>query len=333
MATTTRSVRCRTVRGALLAVELTDRAEFVTPGSVLEQRLVVAANQQVFVRKWVSRTRGAREPWRYDLLDNEIRAGTRLGQVLGDRYPPELARLAAYNMDAEEPFVLLHQYLGEPALDVADRLDDTERRNFQVGLLRALQTTAAAGVVHGAVTLAALRWDGRTVQLVDFDLAERAGEPRRRRTSPRTAARSPEQLAGTGPVDVRDDLWGAGQLIRTLYLGGTVNGWPPGQGGEPERLRAVLDPIFGNPAEQRPYPADLLRMLRAENRTVPAHDPDDSLTAGRDRFDRHCATKRRPTATRSPADPAPRPGTRVLLPLLATILVVAVVVIGMAVLA
>jgi hypothetical protein len=327
VATTTRTVRCRNVRGALLEIELTDRGEFVTPGSLLEQGLVVAANQQVFVRKWVSPMAGRHEPWRYDLLDNEIRAGARLGQVFGDRYPQGLARLAAYNVDADEPFVLLYRYFGEPALEIANRLDEEQRRQFQVGLLHAVEATTAAGVVHGALTLDAVRWDGRRVQIVDFELAERVGERRRRSTS---AARSPEQAAGAGVVDARDDLWGAGQIIRTLYMGEPVTGPSADRDGEPERLRALLDPIFRNPLEVRPHPADLLNISRAPRQHLAAVDPERGLTAGREQFDRQCAAKRRPAQRDVPPRRA-RSGIRGLLPFLA-VLVVAMVVVGMVVL-
>jgi len=331
MGAASRSVRCRNIRGQLLKVELVDRGEFVTPGSALEQRLVVAANQQVFVQKWVSKAAGDRDPRRYDLLDKEVRAGTRLGQVFGDQYPAELARLAAYNMDAEEPFVLLHQYLGEPVVPGASRLDDGQRRLLQVGLLRALQATATAGVVHGVLTLDVVRWDGRRVQLVDFESAQRAGEPRRRVQG--APNRSPEQAAGSGEVDVRDDLWSAGHVIRTVVMGQSVDG-SSDRSGDPEGLKALLDPVFGNPLERRPYPADLLRMLRAQPQVGQSTDPEIALMPGRERFDRLCASKRGVVSSPSAvADPG-RSGRSVLrpFPLLAALLLIAVVVVGMVVL-
>lgn len=325
MATTTRTVRCRNVRGALLEIELTERGGFFTPGSLLEQDLVVAANKQVFVRKWVSPISGSHEPWRYDLLDNEIRAGARLGQVFGERYPRGLARLAAYNMDAEEPFVLLHHYIGEPALEVANRLEEQQRKAFQAGLLYALEATAAAGVVHGALTLDAVRWDGQRVQVVDFERAQRVGERRRRGTS---AARAPEQVAGTGVVDARDDVWGAGQIIRTLYMGEPAAGRSADRGGEPDRLRALLDPIFHSPPESRPQPSDLLAMTRAPQQSLMVVDPERGLAPGREQFDQHCADKRRATTLALPR--RSRSGPRGLLPFLTVVVIV--VVIGMLVL-
>src|SRR4051794_4461600 len=129
-------VRCRDVTGRLRDITLTDQSEFVSPGAALEQRIVLA-NQQRFVRKFVSRPAGRRNPRLYTLLDNEIRAGARLGQFYTDEYPPELAKLVAYNVDVEEPFVLLRAYTGEPAAAGVKGFDDDQRRQFDLSLLRA----------------------------------------------------------------------------------------------------------------------------------------------------------------------------------------------------
>ncbi|MEU5261136.1 hypothetical protein [Amycolatopsis sp. NPDC021455] len=305
-------VTCRDVFGRRREIKLTDRSEFITPGAVLEQRMVVA-NDLVLVRKFVSPAAGRRQPYRYDLLDNEIRAGTRIGQVFGPRnHPDELPRLVGYNMDDDEPFVLLRAYLGEPAAAAATRLDDGQRRNFQLGLLRALRCTAAAGVVHGAVGLSAVRWDGRRLQLVDFESAERAGEPRRAGGDP--AIRSPEQRSGRGAVDVRDDVWGAALLIRRIELGVLGNGAWPDRTRDPERLRALLDPVLGRPVEERPFPADLLSRLRADDGGPPFADPEAGLAAGRARFDEAERIKRGPGQAAlpdgGPGEPAGRRGGR-----------------------
>jgi hypothetical protein len=318
----------------LREIELTDRSEFVSPGSVLQQRLVVAKNQ-LYVRKFVSRAAGSRNPHLYDLLDNEIRAGTRLAQVFPYTYPPQLAHLVAYNMDAEEPFVLLTAYSGEPAASPVSRFDDAQRRAFQIGLLRALQLTAAAGVVHGAVTMDAVRWDNGSLQLVDFESAERVGEPRRRgRSSP---VRSPEQLEGTGVVDIHDDMWAAGLLIRGLYLGPLMDGSPPDRSHDPERLRALLGPVFDNPVERRPDPTALLGKLRADSRLPALTDPEAGLAEGRVLFEQISRAKGGPGAPETPdtRDSVAQPGRRPrrMLPFLATMVLVMVVIVGLAVLA
>ena len=167
----TEAVRCRDVYGRLRDLELSDRGDFASPGSALEQHLAETASGALLIRKVVTQAAGRRDARCYDLLDHEVRAGTRLGQVFGDRYPPELARLVGYNLDVEEPFLLMHFYRGEPAAGQVAQFDEAQRRQFQIGLLQALHLAAAAGVVHGAVGLTSLRWDGSRVQLVDFEAA------------------------------------------------------------------------------------------------------------------------------------------------------------------
>ncbi|ONI84543.1 hypothetical protein ALI22I_28735 [Saccharothrix sp. ALI-22-I] len=324
----TEVVRCRYVTGVLAEIEVEDLNEFVTPGAALEQRLV-KVNGRLYVRKYVSRAAGSRNPRLYDLLHNEIRAGTRLGQVFPERYPAELAQLVAYNVDAEEPFVLLREYVGAPASPQITRFDDTQRRRFESGLLRALQLTAQAGVVHGAVTVDSVRWDDGHVQLVDFESAERVGEPRRGGAS---GARSPEQAAGTGVVDERDDLWGAALLIRGLHIGGTRQD----RSRDPQRLRELLDPVFDNPVDRRPTAADLLGRMHADNHVPPSVDPDARFADGRALFERVCARKRGPTVSANespPAAPTP-PGWRGkrFFQLFAAVFLVSVLIIGVVVL-
>ncbi|WP_447001929.1 hypothetical protein ACRAKI_19460 [Saccharothrix isguenensis] len=323
----TEVVRCRYVTGVLAEIEVEDLNEFVTPGAALEQRLV-KVNGRLYVRKYVSRAAGSRNPRLYDLLHNEIRAGTRLGQVYPERYPAELSQLVAYNIDAEEPFVLLREYVGAPASPELPRFDDTRRRQFESGLLRAVQLTANAGVVHGAVTADSVRWDDGHVQLVDFESAERVGEPRRGGGS---AVRSPEQAAGTGVVDERDDVWGAALQIRALHIGGTRQD----RSRDPQRLRELLDPVFDNPVELRPSAGDLLGRMHADNHVPACVDPDARFADGRALFERVCARKRGPTAsaTESAAVRPTLPTWREkwFLQLLAAVFLVGVLIIGVVV--
>jgi hypothetical protein len=330
-------VRCRDVNGRLREITLVDRGTFNSRGSGLEHRLV-SANNVPLVQKFVSRAAGERNTRLYELLDNEIRAGTRLGQVFSYHYPPELARLAAYNMDAEEPFVLLYAYTGEPAVGPVSRFDNSQRREFEIGLLRALQLTAAAEVVHGAVTMDAVYWDNGQLQLVNFESAERAGEPRRR--GGLSPVRSPEQLEGSGNVDVRDDMWAAGLLIRSLYVGASMDGAWQDRSHDPERLR-VLDLIFGKPVEQRPGPRELLGMLPklpgADIHLPRQDDPEARLAEGRLLFDQVSERKRKSKTGAVEAtndghgvrQPGKRPWR--LLPFLVTTVLVTTLIVGLAV--
>ncbi|GLZ28008.1 hypothetical protein Lesp02_01980 [Lentzea sp. NBRC 105346] len=283
-------VRCRYVTGVLQEIEIEDLNEFVTPGSVLEQRLV-RVNGRVYVRKFVSRTAGSANQRLYDLLYNEVRAGARLAQVFPGRYPAELAHLVAYNLDAEEPFVLLREYIGTPASSKVHRFDDTQRRRFEHGLLRAVYLTSVADVVHGAVSMDAVRCHDGQVQLVDFEFAERVGESRR---------------CG-GIVDQRDDLWGAGQVIRRLHLGETSSD----RSQDPQRLRTLLDPVFDNPVEQQPTAAQLLAVVRADNHLPIVANPDAAFEQGRRLFDQVCLRKRGPvTGNAAPPPEQGKPAKR-----------------------
>ncbi|MET9225519.1 hypothetical protein [Lentzea sp. NPDC003310] len=273
-------VRCRYITGELKEIEIEGHTEFVTPGSVLEQRLV-RVNGKPFVCKYVSRAAGARNPRLYDLLDNEIRAGARLGQSYPDRYPRELAQLVAYNIDAEEPFALLREYSGVPVAGPAARFQDAERKQFERALFRLLRLTSEAGVVHGAVTTDALRWDNGVLQLVDFESSERVGELRRPGAG---AVRSPEQAAATGVVDARDDLWAAALLVRRLHLGPSVDAQPDRRH-DPDRLRGLLDPVLGTTVEHRPTAAELLSRLHGDNHLPSFVDPEARFAQGRELFE------------------------------------------------
>lgn len=321
------TVRCRDVTGRLREIRLSFGSDFVSPGSVLSQQLV-KANEQLYVRKFVSRADGGRHPRLYRMLDNEVRAGTRLAQVFADRYPAELAQLVAYNMDTDEPFVLLRAYLGDPAAASLKHFDDAAGRRFQIGLLRALHLTGVAGVVHGAVSVNAVRWSDGQVQLVDFESAGRAGEPRVTAGVP--PVRSPEQAAGADVADVRDDLWAAGQLIRTLYAAAPGNDVSPDRSRDPERLRVLLDDVFDKPLEQRPYAAGLLQKLHAPAPTPVVTNPDEAFQEGRRAFDRISADRRMPSGRATSPPPVPR--SKLTLLVLATLVLVAGVIIGLAVL-
>ncbi|HEX6351853.1 hypothetical protein [Actinophytocola sp.] len=320
-------IRGRNVFGRLREIELVEGGAYDAPGSRLRQRLVVVKNRS-YVYKCVPRADGNREPALYDMLDNEVRAGTRLGQVYADRYPPELARLAAYNVDAEEPFVLFYAYAGDPATGLATRLEPEHRRLFEVGLLRAVRLTAEAGVIHGALTMDALRWDGRQVQLVNFESARQVGEPRR--SGPVLPSHSPEQSSGSGTVDKRDDVWAACLIVRDVAMGASANGFRRDRSSDPEWLRALLDPVFDNEVAHRPEPADLLRGLRSDVPELAAGDPEAGLTPGQRQFDRISLRKRRTTANagQEPANRGtnPRWGVAAMV-----VLVVIAAVVGLAV--
>ncbi|GIE94624.1 hypothetical protein [Paractinoplanes rishiriensis] len=304
-------VLCRDVNGVLHRVRLAERGPFATPGSMLEQRLVTGPNDATFLRKSVPAEAGRRERRLYDLLDNEIRVIAHLTRVIGGRCA-ELPTLVGYNVDVEEPFVLLRPYLGQPATEVVRALDPDRQREFQVGMLRVLHLIAGAGVVHGALSLDSLRWNGTTVQLVDFERAQLAGEPRHTGSGP---WQSPERLHGVGLTDARDDVWSAAVLIRELVLGPQALAAPADQAADPERLRQRLGRVF-QPVDQRPSAAELLSaMTRRAVPPVRLADPRSALAEGYRMFDEARGRKGVPPPAGPPHTPPPngRRGWRRLL--------------------
>ncbi|MGM1057959.1 hypothetical protein [Saccharothrix sp. Mg75] len=291
------SVRCRDVFGVLHEVVVEDVNEFVTPASSLEQRLV-RVQDALFVRKFVSRAAGGRDPRRYDLLEAEVRAGARLGQVYVGHYPRELACLVAYNVDAEEPFALLRAYLDEPAIGASSRFGEPERRRFEQELFRALHLMAAAGVVHGAVALDTVRWHDGRLQLVDFEHAQRVGEPRR-------GASPAALLNGADRVDARDDVVAAARLVRRVHLGPQADVGHPDRSRDPERLRYLLDPVFDNPVESAPHAVDVLSALYGDVQLPRTTDPDAALHPGRALFEQVSAGKAGDPGPPPPNQPPP----------------------------
>ncbi|MEU4619988.1 hypothetical protein AB0G04_08400 [Actinoplanes sp. NPDC023801] len=301
----TDEVVCRDINGTLQRVRLDDRAACSTPGSMLHQRLVTGPGDVPYLRKSVPAEAGRRNPALYDLLDNEIRAVAQLTRVFGGR-SGEVPSLIGYNVDVDEPFVLLRPYVGRPAPDTVRGLDQDGRRKFQIGLLRALHLTGEAGVVHGALRLEALRWNGTIAQLVDFEWAQRSGDRRRAGSGPR---QSPERLAGHGTADPRDDVWSAGVLIRELVLGGQALTAPADQSNDPVRLRERLHGVF-QPVAERPAAAELLRRMHAPAPPVPRPVVTAGLDDGYRMFDDACRRKGGAAHDAADGTPAPANGRR-----------------------
>ena len=307
--TAEQKVQCRDLSGTLRRVRLTDRGPYTSPGSMLHLRLVSGANDVPLLRKSVPPDAGRRDPRLYAFLDNEIRVIAHLNRVLGANVP-EVPVLAGYNVDVEEPFALLLPYLGNHARQAVREIDEAEQRRFRIGMLRALHLIGSAGVVHGAVSLDSLRWSGTAAQLVDFEWAQRAGEPR---WSGNGRHQPPERLRGVGAADPRDDVYSAGMLIREIVLGTPAAENPTEPGADPERLRSQLDGAFG-PVEQRPPAAELLARMRVAAPQVRLANPEAALAEGHRLFDAASRRKGAPDGRAArPAAPPPRRGWRRLL--------------------
>lgn len=312
------TVRYRDISGVLRKTELKIGNELHLPGAALPARIVTDSASVSMIQKWVPEQVGELDAYSYDLLDAEIRASTRLRQTYGGpRYPVQLPAAVGYNVDVAEPFVLLERYRGVPLK--CRRLELDELREFAISLLRTLQLTADAGVAHGAVRLASLWWDSQTrnLQLVDFEHALRQGDPRRPVST--IGGLSREQVEGAGQADVRDDVWGAGMVIRQLAVG------PYGNGSEavPTQVEVLLQGVFADAAAARPHPTDLLARLSITGSVSHASDPDAALLPGHQLYDQTTARKRRvapsPDVQVSPPAP-PANGVRVLMPVVVGVL-------------
>lgn len=282
------TVRYRDVGGVLRKTELQFGDELHLPGAALSSRIVTTSADATMIQKWVPEHVGERDACSYDLLDAEIRAGIRLGQRYGSsgnpgHFPPTIG----YNVDVAEPFVLLEPYCGVPL--TPRRLDLDELREFAISLLRVLQQIAEAGVVHGAVRIASLRWDSQTrfLQLVDFEHSLRHGDPRRPMSI--IPGLSREQLEGAGQADVRDDMWGAGMTIWQLAVGPHANGAEA----LPVQVQTLLHGVFADTAATRPHAMELLARLGKAGSVSRAVNPETAFYPGHQLFDEVTARKRR----------------------------------------
>ncbi|MXM65541.1 hypothetical protein GR925_19305 [Streptomyces sp. HUCO-GS316] len=219
-----------------------------------------------------------------DALEAEIRAGLTLIRTFQEvSYPPEFTRLAGYAIEVEQPFLLLDP--PRDARTLAERAGglmlSAEQKKFESSLFRALRLLERAGLVHRSIGPATVRWDGARVQLTDFSTADRVGRPRQRIGSQPWV--SPEQHAGTGNNDHRDDIWSAGQLVYFVAHSRepTGNRMPPIAG--PVRDDLLKD-VFAERADQRPDARTMLRRIAASDPWDALGRPSDPLLEGRRRF-------------------------------------------------
>jgi hypothetical protein len=265
-----------------------DRALRVLDGAALPGGVREAVQRRVAGRF----PPGTWEP--FDRLDNEIRIGLLLAHRFGDgEYPPEMSRLVGYDIDAEEPFVLLGPYRGEQAHQLAGRLTLDQQRGFEVGLFRALRILEAARVVHGRLSPATVRWDEETasVQVVDFSRAVLVGEKRPAPGEPPWA--SPQQAAGGGIAAAGDDLWSAGALTFHVTTGRPMAGPGPAPdlSTRGAALQSLLAGVFAEAPAARPPAEQMLHRLRAPDPRLGRDGIDPRFLDGCRQFDEILAGK------------------------------------------
>ncbi|MEV0678898.1 hypothetical protein AB0I60_20510 [Actinosynnema sp. NPDC050436] len=271
--------------------------ELPHPDSALVTEVVRTHDGTELVRRSLPVERGAAVE---RLLDNEIRALNRVGRRYpGGRHPGELPRLVGFDFDSAEPFALLSRYPGPTVGDTLRTLLTDERRKFTVSLFRALAQLAAVDLVHGAVGLSSMCWDGAVVRLIGFEHALLAGE----RVRP-----------GVTPAHLGDDVLAAGLVVHRLMTGRAParRDAPPDLTGAPDAITSLLRGVFDQDPGRRPAARDLLERLGAGGDLPEPLDPDTALRAGRERFDRARPAKavRVPPPPLLRPDPAPPPPTR-----------------------
>jgi len=271
-------------------------------GSGILARSLTSDDGVTVVKKWLPADVVSEQAWLCDLLENEARAGMRLAGRFPVDYPAEVTHLIGYDLDGEEPFVLLAPARGKP-LAAAHQLLVDEQLRFQVSLLKGLLILAEAGTVHGNLSPTTVRWDGVAVQIGDFFHSAAVGDARplrSLRSSPMGSAAGVRQPT-TSTVTTGDDVWAVGLLILHQATGSTDHADLANRG---PALRALLEDVFTEPAHRRPTAAVLLRRLGTAPQ-LPARDEHMARTIaeGQRMFDRVLAEKW-PTSNR-PAPPMP----------------------------
>jgi serine/threonine protein kinase len=312
-------LRYRTVRGETVEVEAIPETADVQPclPPLQARQLRLEAPDGPRIVRQVRRHETAADETAYELIDNQVLAGLRLGRLAREReYPQVVSRLVGYDSDSAEPYVLLEPYRGRPIGESAGKLLTAERRSFQVSLLTALSWLVEARVVHRGLSPRTILWDGRSVQITDFSFAALPGTPRTVAGTPPWAA--PEQRGGqrtTGDISDRDDVWAAGRLIHYVLTGTELTNAAHLE--DDSELAALLRNVFFAPTK-RPTVEELIARLSVEGETAPRGlGVDPVLERARQDFYRHRVRKHPDVAdgdgestTEPPATPALSPVPR-----------------------
>ncbi|WP_395364582.1 hypothetical protein ACHGLA_28695 [Streptomyces sp. YH02] len=233
------------------------------------------------------------DPHAYGLLEREVAASVALERRYGtEKFVGILTRIVGFDLTAAEPFVLYRPPSGRPLSDWAGRLGAEDQERITGQLAMAVRLLGDLGLVHRAITPENVRWDGARVRLCEPYAALRAGEAREAFGAAPWA--SPEQRAGRGVVDPRDDLWSVAELAYYLLSGRPDRGdGPPADLADFRRLAALQHSgLFSPNAAERPHPAELLRLLYVPDPLAAGADAADVLEPFRAQYDAQLARKR-----------------------------------------
>ncbi|MDI2130367.1 hypothetical protein [Yinghuangia seranimata] len=217
-------------------------------------------------------------------LEREVAAAMLIARSFdGTVWERSFTSLIGYNTVAREPFVI-YAAADAPALAGLNALAIREQNAVAAALVRLVRLLEAVGIAHRGIDPHTTTWDGATVTLGRPSAADRIG--RRRRPSGLGPWASPEQRAGSGRVDARDDLWSVGRILYRLDTGqdGPADRAPH----DLERrgqLSGPLSRLFEVRAEHRPGTAELLRALRVSDPVDEYRRPFDPLDEGRKAYD------------------------------------------------
>ncbi|MEV4428661.1 hypothetical protein AB0K23_25435 [Streptomyces sp. NPDC049602] len=288
-----------------------DRRPPGRPG-VLARRAILGAGSHVVQYRLASSAQG--DPHAYGLLEREVEVAIALERRYGGaKFGAVFARVVGFDLTAAEPFVLYRPPAGRPLSEWVGRLGAEAQERITGQLAMAVRLLGEAGLVHRALAPDTVRWDGARVRLGEPYAAQRAGEAREPFGGAPWA--SPEQRAGHGTADPRDDLWSVAELAYYLLAGRPDRGeGPPADLADYRRLAALgQSGLFAARAADRPRPAELMRLLHVPDPLATGVGAADPLDRWRTEYDHQIARKRAASGGAPPhveAEEPPPPSVR-----------------------
>ncbi|UED85539.1 hypothetical protein [Streptomyces profundus] len=252
------------------------KAEF-GPDKVLPFRAPVVGRLVRLGRGWVVRQYRLPRSAQSDLgareaLEHEVNAAVAIERAhQRGEHPGLFLRVVGHNLDAEEPFLLY-----EPPPPRATRLlsarPSGRRLTETMGqLLVAARVLERTGHVCRTIAPSTVWWNGQGIRLGEPYAAVPIGHPREPVGEAPWA--SPEQLAGHGHSDPRDDLWSVARVLYAVVSGqpGPAAEPPPELGAYPQLTALREARAFAGGSAERRTVAEILRALNHPD-PVPTRD-------------------------------------------------------------